>query len=78
MELKLVKKYILRPLYARSRPIGTSVKAPVGGVVTLAPPDMFLSGGTLIVDHGHGLSSTFIISSAPLNTYANKRYWVFG
>lgn len=41
-------------------PVGAVVKAPAGGVVTLVHPDMFLSGGTLIVDHGHGLSSTFI------------------
>lgn len=41
-------------------PVGTLVKAPAGGVVTLVHPDMFLSGGTLIIDHGHGLSSTFI------------------
>lgn len=43
-----------------ARPVGALVKAPVGGVVTLVHPDMFLSGGTLIIDHGHGLSSTFI------------------
>ncbi len=43
-----------------AKPVGTMVKAPVGGVVTLAHLDMFLSGGTLIIDHGHGLSSTFI------------------
>jgi murein DD-endopeptidase MepM/ murein hydrolase activator NlpD len=41
-------------------PVGTEVSAPAGGVVTLVHPDMFFSGGTLIVDHGHGLSSTFI------------------
>lgn len=41
-------------------PTGTQVVAPAAGVVTLAHPDMFFSGGTLIVDHGHGLSSTFI------------------
>ena len=41
-------------------PTGTAVRAPAGGVVTLVHPDMFFSGGTLIVDHGHGLSSTFI------------------
>lgn len=41
-------------------PVGTRVNAPAGGVVTLVHPDMFLSGGTLIIDHGHGLSSTFI------------------
>lgn len=43
-----------------ARPTGTLVKAPAKGVVTLVHPDMFYSGGTLIVDHGHRLSSTFI------------------
>lgn len=41
-------------------PTGTPVYAPAGGKVTLVHSDMFLSGGTLILDHGHGLSSTFI------------------
>ena len=40
--------------------IGTPVKAPASGVVTLAHPNMFFSGATLILDHGHGLSSTFL------------------
>jgi len=43
-----------------AKPTGTLVVAPAGGVVTLAHPDMFLSGGTLIIDHGHGVFSTFI------------------
>ncbi len=43
-----------------ARPTGTVVVAPVSGQVLLAYDDMFFSGGTLIVDHGHGLSSTFI------------------
>jgi murein DD-endopeptidase MepM/ murein hydrolase activator NlpD len=43
-----------------AKPVGTVVNAPAGGVVTLVHPDMFFSGGTLIIDHGHGLSSTFI------------------
>ncbi len=43
-----------------AKPVGTLVSAPAGGVVTLVHPDMFFSGGTLIIDHGHGLSSTFI------------------
>lgn len=43
-----------------ARPTGTKVRAPAGGSVTLAHPDMFFSGGTLVIDHGHGLSSTFI------------------
>jgi len=41
-------------------PTGTKVIAPAAGLVTLAEDDLFYSGGTLIVDHGHGLSSTFI------------------
>lgn len=41
-------------------PVGTPVKAPADAVVTLAHPDMYFSGGTLIMDHGHGLSSTFL------------------
>lgn len=43
-----------------ARPVGAVVNAPAGGLVTLVHPDMFFSGGTLIIDHGHGLSSTFI------------------
>lgn len=41
-------------------PVGTPIYAPAGGVVTLAVNDMYYSGGTLIVDHGYGISSTFI------------------
>jgi len=41
-------------------PTGTPVVAPASGVVTLVHPDMFFSGGTLILDHGYGVSSTFI------------------
>jgi len=41
-------------------PTGTLVRAPADGIVTLAHPDMFFSGGTLIVDHGQRLSSSFL------------------
>lgn len=41
-------------------PTGTLVVAPAAGQVTFAAPDLYYSGGTLIVDHGHGVSSTFI------------------
>ena len=41
-------------------PTGTEVSAPADGVVTLVHPDVFFSGGTLILDHGHGLSSAFL------------------
>ena len=43
-----------------ARPVGTKVVAPASGLVTLAEPDLYFSGGTLIIDHGHGLSSTFL------------------
>ena len=43
-----------------ARPTGTQVKAPAAGIVTLVHTDMFFSGGTLILDHGHGLSSSFL------------------
>lgn len=41
-------------------PTGTPFYAPAPGVVTLAMPDMFYSGGTVILDHGHGVSSSFL------------------
>ena len=41
-------------------PRGTKVVAPTDGVVTLVHPDMYFSGGTMIIDHGHGLSSAFL------------------
>lgn len=41
-------------------PTGTPVRAPAPGIVTLAVQDMFFSGGTLILDHGHKLSSSFL------------------
>ncbi len=39
---------------------GTPVKAPACGTVVFTDTDIPLSGGTLILDHGHGLTSTFI------------------
>jgi len=39
---------------------GTPVLAPAPGVVTLAEEDMYYSGGTLFLDHGHGLVSAFL------------------
>jgi murein DD-endopeptidase MepM/ murein hydrolase activator NlpD len=39
---------------------GTPLKAPAAGVVILAEPGLYLTGGTLTLDHGHGVSSTFI------------------
>jgi len=39
---------------------GTPVRAPAAGVVTLVAPDFYLTGGTLLIDHGHGISSNFL------------------
>lgn len=41
-------------------PVGASVAAPAAGKVTLAEPDLYFSGGTLIIDHGYGLTSSFL------------------
>ena len=41
-------------------PVGTPVVAPADGLVTLSHPDMYFSGGTMIIDHGHGISSSFL------------------
>jgi len=41
-------------------PIGTPVLAPAGGVVSLAEKDLYFTGGTLIIDHGHGLQSILV------------------
>ncbi len=41
-------------------PAGTPVQAPASGIVTVAHPDMFFSGATMVIDHGHGLSSAFL------------------
>jgi len=45
-------------------PTGTPVTAPAPGIVTLAEPDLYYSGGTIIIDHGQGLSSSFLHLSA--------------
>lgn len=39
---------------------GTPVKSPAPGIVTLVHDDMYFSGGTLFIDHGHGLVSAFL------------------
>lgn len=39
---------------------GTAVKAPAAGVVTFAAPSLYLTGGTVVIDHGAGVSSNFL------------------
>ncbi len=40
-------------------PAGTPVKAPADGVVAIAHSDMYYTGGTVLLDHGHGLTSVY-------------------
>jgi murein DD-endopeptidase MepM/ murein hydrolase activator NlpD len=41
-------------------PAGTPVGAAASGIVTLAERDLYLTGGTIIIDHGYGLSTTYM------------------
>jgi len=41
-------------------PTGTPIRAPAAGVVSFADPDLYLTGGTVLIDHGHGLNSSFL------------------
>jgi murein DD-endopeptidase MepM/ murein hydrolase activator NlpD len=39
---------------------GDPVKAPANGTIVLYEADMFYSGGTMIIDHGYGITSSFL------------------
>ncbi|MDR5894581.1 M23 family metallopeptidase [Larsenimonas suaedae] len=41
-------------------PEGTPIKAPASGVITFADPNLYLTGGTVLLDHGFGISSNFL------------------
>lgn len=41
-------------------PEGTPIAAPVGAIVALAEPDLYFTGGTVILDHGHGVSTSYL------------------
>jgi murein DD-endopeptidase MepM/ murein hydrolase activator NlpD len=43
---------------------GTPVVAAAPGIVRLAEPDLYYSGGTIVIDHGLGLTSTYLHLSA--------------
>ncbi len=38
---------------------GTKIKSSGSGVVTMAEPDLYYTGGTIIMDHGHGISTIY-------------------
>ena len=46
--------------YDIAAPTGTPVTAPAAGTIILADPDLYYEGGTIFLDHGHGLVSVFM------------------
>ena len=51
-----------RPHYGMdiANKVGTTVLAPASGIVRLAQTGMYYTGGTIILDHGYGLTTTFM------------------
>ena len=41
-------------------PTGTPVVAPAAGMIALAKKDLYFTGGTIMIDHGHGLTSVLM------------------
>ena len=39
---------------------GKKIKAMLDGIVTLAEPNLYYTGGTLMFDHGHGISTIYL------------------
>ena len=54
-----------RPHYGvdLAAPMGTPVRAPAAGRVTLAEPDLHFEGGLVLLDHGQGLISAYLHQS---------------
>ena len=40
-------------------PKGTPVIAPIDSIVRMAEKDLYFTGGTIILDHGHGVTSVY-------------------
>ena len=59
---RILNGQLRRPHYGVDivAPIGAPVLAPAAGRITYSNPNMYFSGGTIVLDHGHGLSSSFL------------------
>jgi len=53
-------------------PVGTPVHAVADGIITVAHSNMYYSGGTILLDHGYGLSSAFLHMSKVLVKVGQK------
>ena len=53
-------------------PEGTPIRAPAGGRVVLAEPDMWFEGGLTLIDHGQGMIGLFLHQSR-LDVAAGQR-----
>ena len=54
-----------RPHYGidLAAPLGTDIRAPAAGRVTLAEPDLHFEGGLTLIDHGQGLITAYLHQS---------------
>ena len=41
-------------------PTGTPIRAPADGVISFANKDLYLTGGTVVLDHGFGVSTNYL------------------
>ncbi len=53
-------------------PEGAPVTAPADGIVALAEGDLYYTGGTVMLDHGHGLTSVYSHMSAVAVTLGQR------
>ena len=51
---------------------GTNIKSSGAGVVTMAEDDLYYTGGTIIMDHGHGISTIYSHLETVLVTVGDK------